>query len=300
MQKIIPCLWFDTNAKEAVQFYTAIFNNSNIGATSYYTEVGHEIHNMEAGLPLTIRFAIEHFELLAMNGGPVFQFTPAISFMVNCETAAEVDALWAKLSDGGTAMMELGSYPFSERYGWLKDKYGVTWQLIKSRAPVSQKIVPSLMYTGSKAGKAEEAMNFYASLFPNSSIGTLARYGAENPQDEGTLMYGDCTLAGQKFAVMDSAGPHQFVFNEAISLLVECEDQAEIDRLWSALSADPAAEQCGWLKDKYGVSWQIAPKNMEDFINNPDTEKSKRAFSAMMNMKKLDIAALEAAFNGTH
>jgi len=299
MQKITPTLWFDKNAEEAAKFYTSIFKNGKIGSTTHYTEAGFEVHHMPAGTVLTVEFQIEGYDFLALNGGPVFKFTPAISFMVNCPSAGEVDELWAKLSEGGTPLMPLDSYPFSPRYGWIQDKYGVSWQLIFMQAGAPRTIVPSLMFTGPQVGKAEEAINFYASIFPDSSVGMITRYGAESaPDKEGMVMYGEMTLAGQKFAAMDSAYDHKFNFNEAISFLVTCKDQAEIDFFWEKLSAVPASEQCGWLKDKYGVSWQIVPVGMDEMLNSPDKAKADRAMQAIMQMKKIDMAGLQAAFDG--
>lgn len=299
MQKIIPNLWFDTQAQEAAQFYTSIFNDSSIGTITHYPESGFEVHGMQAGTVLTVEFSLSGLTFVALNGGPQFTFTPAISFMVHCASPEEVDDLYGKLSDGGTVLMPLDAYPFSKRYAWISDKYGLSWQIIHTEEPITQKIVPSLMYAGALAGNAEAAINFYTSLFPNSQIGTLARYGADQaPDTEGTIMYADFTLASQRFAAMDSAHAHQFTFNEAVSLLVMCENQAEIDRLWSELSAVPEAEQCGWLKDKFGVSWQISPKGMEIMLNDPDTAKVNRMMEAMLQMKKIDMAKLNEAFAG--
>lgn len=300
MQKIIPHLWFDKNAEEAAELYISVFNGGKVHSTTRYTEVGQEIHGMEAGLVMTVDFEIEGYRFIALNGGPIFKFTPAISFMVNCPTKEDVDELWEKLSDGGTALMPLDSYPFSERYGWIQDRYGVSWQLIFSKETSVRQIVPSFLFVGDQAGKAEEAITFYTSVFKNGKIGDIARRGAvEAPEVEGTILYADFTLEGQKFAAMDSAlGEHNFTFNEAVSLLVTCEDQEEIDYFWEKLSAVPESEQCGWLKDKYGVSWQIAPKGMDAMLNDPDKEKAKRAMAAVLQMKKFDIEALEKAVQG--
>lgn len=296
MQKIIPNLWFDHNAEDAAQFYVSVFGGS-VGTKTFYTEAGHEVHGMEAGTVLTVSFEVRGFTLVGVNGGPAFKLNPAISFMVSCESAEEVNELYKKLSAGGTILMPLDTYPFSERYAWVEDKYGVSWQIIKGTGP---KIMPSLLFTQDLAGNAEAAMNYYTSVFKDSSMGMIARYGAGQPQEkEGTVMYGDFTIAGQKFAAMDSASSHQFKFNEAVSLLVDCETQEEIDYFWEKLSAVAESEQCGWAKDQFGVSWQIAPNSkMEAMLTDPDQEKAKRAMNAMMGMKKLDIAALEAAFNG--
>ncbi|MEX1112431.1 MAG: VOC family protein [Candidatus Andersenbacteria bacterium] len=299
MQKITPHLWFDKNGEEAATFYTSVFNNGKILSTTRYTEAGHDVHGMEAGTVLTVGFEIEGYTITALNGGPHFKITPAISFIVNCPTKEEVDELWAKLSEGGKTLMPLNTYPFSERYGWIQDQYGVSWQLMFSEQTTVRTIVPSLMFVGDRAGKAEEAINFYVSIFEDSKVGDISRYGAGQPPDkEGTVMYADFTLAGQKFAAMDSAQTHEFTFNEGVSLLVECKTQEEIDYFWGKLSAVPESEQCGWLKDKYGVSWQIVPGGMDEMLNDPDKEKANRAMNAMLAMKKIDISGIQNAYEG--
>ncbi|HRH26315.1 MAG TPA: VOC family protein [Candidatus Paceibacterota bacterium] len=129
MQKIIPHLWFDTEAEEAATLYMSIFNGGKIKSSTRYGEAGFEVHNMKAGTVMTIEFEIEGLTFIGLNAGPVFKFTPAISFMVNCKIKEEVDELWNKLIEGGTALMPLDKYPFSERYGWVKDKYGEHLQI---------------------------------------------------------------------------------------------------------------------------------------------------------------------------
>jgi predicted 3-demethylubiquinone-9 3-methyltransferase (glyoxalase superfamily) len=296
MQKITPHLWFNTNAEEAVQFYTKVFAGGKIYATTHYPDAGKEVHGMEAGTVLTMEFEIEGYRFIALNGGPIFTFTPAISFTVHCETEEKINALWEKLAEDGMPLMPLDAYPFSKRYGWIQDRYGLSWQLIVPEVMPDKVIMPSLMFTGAVAGKAEEAMQLYTSVFKNASIGEIHRYGPGQEHDaEGTIMHADFMLEGQKFSVMDSAYPHGFAFNEAVSLLVTCEDQEELDYYWEKLSAVPEAEQCGWLKDAYGVSWQIAPKGMEEMLNNPDKEKANKAMEAMLKMKKIDIAELKRA-----
>ncbi len=304
MQKITPHLWFDTNAEEAVQFYTSIFNGK-IGSTTRYTEAGFEIHKMPAGTVLTMGFEIAGYNFIALNGGPVFKFNPSISFMLNFDPSKDpdavqkLDALWEKLSEGGQALMPLQEYPFSKRYGWIQDKYGLSWQLILTDPTGEERpfIIPSLMFTGDVYGKVEEATNFYLSVFKNTKRGQLARYPAGmEPDKEGSIMFTDFLLESQWFAAMESAHEHKFKFNEAISLLVTCEDQVEIDYFWEKMSAVKESEQCGWIKDKYGVSWQIAPEGMEKMLNDPDKEKANRAMSAMMQMKKIDIAKLQEAY----
>jgi predicted 3-demethylubiquinone-9 3-methyltransferase (glyoxalase superfamily) len=233
-----------------------------------------------------------------ISGGPYFKFTPATSFLVACESSAEVDRLWSALSAGGKALMPLDAYPFSERYGWTEDRYGLSWQVMHmGERKARQKITPTLMFAGGVCGKAEEAMSFYASVFRNGRIGDIARYEAgEGPDAPGTVKHGAFTLEGQSFAAMDSAYEHGFTFNEAVSLVVRCDSQEEIDRYWGKLSAVPEAEQCGWLKDKYGVSWQIVPAVMDEMMATKDAAKLKKVTQAFLRMKKFDIAELESAY----
>ena len=299
MRNIIPNLWFDSEAEEAAKLYASLFENSSVGRITRYTKAGKEVHGQPEGKVMTVEFQLAGQDFLGLNGGPIFKFNPAISFLVACETKEEVDHLWAKLIEGGKALMELDAYPFSERYGWLEDKYGLSWQFMYfGEQPITQKITPTLMYVGEVAGKAEEAMKLYTSVFKDSAMGHAMRYPEGSP-DAGRIAHAGFTLAGQQFAAMDSGmKEHQFTFNEAVSLLVRCEDQAEIDFFWEKLSegGDPAAQQCGWLKDKYGVSWQISPVALEKMLADPDTEKVERVTNSFLKMKKFDIAELERTF----
>lgn len=299
MKRVTPCLWLNDQAQEAADFYTAIFNEGRVNHTSFYSDAGKEIHGHNAGDVLTVEFEIEGQPFTALNGGPLFTITPAISFTVGRRSVEEVDALWAKLADGGTVLMPLDSYPFSERYGWVNDKFGVSWQLILAPdMTTAGGVLPALMFTGANAGKAEEAMQFYTSVFADSHMGESMRYGADQAPDvEGTIAHGEFTILGEKLSVMDSAREHDFGFTEAVSLVVSCETQAEIDDYWDKLSAVPEAEACGWLKDKYGVSWQIVPTIMNEMMTNGTPEQLERVMAAYMPMKKFDVAELERAYN---
>ncbi len=297
MQKIVPNLWFNKIAKEAAEFYTSVFPNSSIVSTTYYpqsTEEGLADFQLDlAGKELTVEFEVEGYHFVNINAGPEFAFNPSISFMVNFDPSRDenarqhLDELWEKLLEGGEALMPLDEYPFSKRYGWVKDKYGLTWQLILTNPTGDPRpfIVPSLMFSGEMVNRAEEAINFYTATFNNSKIGFLAPYAETTGSAEvGSLMFGDFMLEGEWFAAMDSGTDHTYVFNEAVSLQVNCKDQAEIDELWKELSAVPESEQCGWCKDKFGVSWQIVPENMEELMKKPD------AFKKLMQMHKIEIA----------
>lgn len=302
INNIAPCLWFDSEAEDAAKFYTSVFTNSSIGATTKYTKAGHEIHGQPEGKVMTVEFTLEGLNFVALNGGPLFKFNPSISFLVACATKEEVDALWQKLHEGGMALMELGAYPFSERYGWTTDRYGLSWQVMyASGSEIKQKITPTLMFVGDVVGRAEEAMQFYTSIFPNSALGDIMRYEAGEGSDKpGTVKHGTFVLNRQQFAAMDSAYEHKFAFNEAISLLVRVDTQEEIDKYWEKLSegGDPKAQQCGWLKDKFGVSWQVSPIALDKMMLAADTEKVERVTNAFMPMKKIDLAELTRVFEG--
>lgn len=305
MQKITPFLWFDSQAEEAVNFYTSIFNNSKVDTITRYNEASAAASGRPAGSVMTAAFELEGYSFTAINGGPEFKFNPSISFFLNFDPSKDknsrmkLDSIWEKLSEGGTPLMPLDKYPFSEHYGWIQDKYGISWQLILSNPDGEERpfIVPSLMFTGAVCGKAEEASDFYLSIFKNSKRGTIARYPAGMEKDkEGTMMYTDFRIGDQWFAAMDSGWEHGFGFNEAISFVISCENQEEIDHFWNKLSADPQSERCGWLKDKYGISWQVVPAILPKLLK--DGPKSQKVMQAILNMKKLSIAELEKAYEG--
>jgi len=302
MQRITPHLWFDSQAEEAAKLYISLFKNSRILKTARYGKAGFEFHHQPEGALMTIDFELAGQEFIGLNAGPIFKFTPAVSFLIACKTKGEVDALWERLSAGGTVLMELGEYPFSEKYGWTQDRYGLSWQVMAMGDRNStQKITPTLMFVGDVSGRAEEAIKFYASVFRNARIGDILRYGkGEKPDKEGTIRHAAFTLEGQEFAAMDSAHKHEFSFTEAISLLVRCETQAEIDHYWYKLieGGDPKAQQCGWLKDRFGLSWQVTPASLEEMLQDRDKEKVERVTTAFLKMKKFDISELKRAFEG--
>ena len=293
MQKITPHLWFDKEALEAANLFISTFPNSKVKNTTM-------LHNTPSGSVDIVNFELLGLEFQAISAGPLFKFNPSISFHVTCKTKEEVDEIWKKLSHGGQVLMELGAYPFSERYGWLQDKYGLSWQIIYSSGEhVKQKITPVIMFVGSVCGKAEEAVNFWTSIFPEAKVNAILHFGkGEEPDKEDTLKYGSFSLFGQEFGAMDSAHEHPFTFNEAISFIVNCDTQEEINYYWEKLSAVPEAEQCGWLKDKYGFSWQVVPSGMDEMLRGDDRERIDRVTQAFLVMKKLDIAKLQEAYDG--
>ncbi|MFZ0455046.1 MAG: VOC family protein [Ignavibacteriaceae bacterium] len=298
MKKINPFLWFDNNAEEAVNFYISTFGNSKIRSTTKYNEESAKASGRPKDSVMTIAFDLYGHPFVAINGGPVFKINPSVSFFVNCATEKEAEDLWNKLSNGGKVLMPLDKYPFSEKYGWLEDKFGVSWQIIIYRSEVEQKIIPSLMFTGNVTGKTKEAINFYTSVFNDSRPVSFSRYeNGRKPDEESSVAYADFILEGQKFAAMDGGHMHDFSFNEAISFVVNCDNQKELDHFWDKLSSggDPKAQMCGWLKDKYGLSWQVVPTALGELLSSKEEGKSQRVMQKVLQMKKLDIAELERA-----
>lgn len=292
MNKIVPHLWFDKEAREAAEFYVSIFDGSKING-------GALLEDTPSGTAETVTITLAGQDFMLLSAGPYFKFNPSISFRVDCSTAEEVNKLWGKLSDGGSVLMELDTYPFSSRYGWCADKYGLSWQIMQVEGEISQKITPTLMFVGEEYGRAEEAIAFYTQVFKDAIPGDITRYGEGLEFDKpGTVMYASFALEGLKFAAMDSGYAHEFQFSEAISFIVNCENQEEIDYYWDKLSFVPEAEQCGWLKDRFGVSWQIVPTSMDEMMRNGDKEKIRRVTEAFLKMKKFDLAILEKAYEG--
>lgn len=295
--RITPHLWFDKEAREAAEYYCGIFPDALIR----YTTV---LRDTPSGDCELVAFSLAGQPFMALSAGPLFKFNPSVSFFVNFDSSRDsharerLDALWAALSDGGQALMPMDEYPFSQRYGWVEDRFGLSWQLILSGPEGEPRpvIIPSLLFTGGVCGKAEEAGAFYRSVFPGSLAGQLVRYCAGmEPNREGTVMFSDFRLGDTWIAAMDSGLDHGFVFNAAISFMVSCDTQTEIDHYWERLSAVPDAEACGWCKDKYGLSWQIEPRLMEEILTCGDPAKIDRVTQAFLKMKKFDMAALKRA-----
>ncbi len=293
MQKITPFLWFDKEAEEAARLYASLFKGSRIKSTS-------ALEDTPSGTVGLVSVELMGHDFRFMSAGPLFKFNPSVSFLVCSKTREEVDAQWRGLSAGGTPLMELDAYPFSERYGWIQDRFGLSWQLMfVGERGITQNITPTLMFVGKQCGKAEEAINFYGSVFGGAKTGHVMRYGkGEEPDREGTIKHAVFSVAGREFAAMDSAHPHNFTFNEAISFMVHCDNQKEIDYYWEKLSADPKAEQCGWIKDRFGLSWQIVPVILDEMFGRGDKTQVARVTGAFLKMKKFDIETLKRAYEG--
>lgn len=283
-QKITPFLWFDHQAEEAANFYASVFPSSKVDRVQRLSEA-----------IKVVSFTLGDQRFSAMDAGPMFQLNPSISFFVVCETEAETDAAWGRLMEGGQVMMPLDKYPWSDKYGWLQDRFGVNWQISLGRLEDTggHKFSPSLLFTGERMGRAEEAVHFYTSVFSPSSITGILRYEAGEDGREGTVKHAQFSLFGQTFMVGDDPMGSPFGFNEALSFVVDCEDQQEVDYFWDALLAGGGQEDmCGWLKDRFGVSWQVIPRALPELLANPDPEKAQRAGAALMKMRKIELDKL--------
>jgi len=272
---IYPCLWFDGQAKAAADAYVEAFADARI------TSEG----------SMVVTCTLDGQKLMGLNGGPMYKPNPSISLYTTCDSADEVERAWAVLSDGGKVLMPLDSYPWSSKYGWVQDRFGISWQLALGRKKdVGQKIAPMLMFTGDQAGRAEQAVRFYTSVFAPSSIVGIKRYGPNEADKEGTVNHAQFWLGQQVFMAIDSSFPHGFSFSEGISLVVTCESQQEIDGYWTQLTDGGQESQCGWLKDRFGVSWQVVPSILAELL--ADKARAPRVTQAFLEMKKLDIATL--------
>lgn len=270
-----PCLWFNGNAREGADFYKTAF--------PFLKET--------ASNPFVVMLDLKGQQLMLLNGGPEFRMNGTISFFVLLEKEEDIDRAWKILSDGGEVRMELDKYPWSEKYGWVEDRFGANWQLSFGKlAEVGQSLTPVLMFTGANAGKAEESIQFYSGIFPDSSLVGILRWGDNGHEKPGTIQHAQYKLNGYVMMTMDSSLSDQFSFNEAVSLVIHCDTQEEIDHYWNRLTEGGREGRCGWLKDKYGVSWQVVPKILGTLMSDP--VKAPAVVKAFMGMNKFIISDL--------
>lgn len=282
---IFPCLWYDGDAKESADFYCQVFGGT-----------------ITTDTPVVLNIELFGQKLMLLNGGPQFKKNASVSFMVLCETEEEVEKYWSPLSENGLVLMELGEYPWSKKYGWVRDRFGVTWQVYLGEKQGEQKIIPTLMFIHKNNGKAMEAMELYTEVFPNSKIGNVLKYGDgvgnESHEIPENVQHAHFEIDDYSFFCMDNSYDHEFDFNEGISIVVMTDNQEQTDHLWDSLTKDGGRESmCGWLKDKFGMSWQIVPKKLIQLMNDPHQEKAQKVVQAMMKMQKIVISDLEEAYN---
>ncbi|MFZ1520304.1 MAG: VOC family protein [Ignavibacteriaceae bacterium] len=297
MQKIIPFLWYDNNAEEAVHFYTSVFDNSKILSITRYNEDSAKATGQKADSAMTIGFQLEGQNFTALNGGPHFKLNQSTSFFVYCESDSKIENVFKKLSDGGQVIFPLDKYDWSPKYAWVMDKFGLSWQLDVDKINNPQKIVPAFLFVNDKVLKVKEAVNYYSTVFPDSKIMMEWPYDKSAGLPDGTLLFAQFKLSDYLFNAMSGMGEHKFDFNEAFSFVVNCKDQEEVDYYWDKLTSDGGMEsQCSWLKDKFGISWQIVPTRMIELLGDADPVKSQKVMMAMLKMKKIIISDLEKAY----
>ena len=287
MKKIIPVIRFEKDGEKAAKHYTGIFPDSRLTEALYGPE----------GNLIGQSFEICGTAMQTLNGGMEVEKNPSISFTVNLPGKEEIDRVWQELSPGGNVLMPLEAYDFNKYYGWIQDRYGISWQLMYTEKPKPW-ATPALLFTKKHYKQAEKAIEKYTEVFDRSRIDTLYHYGDQQLiEDRDALMYGAFKLEDQPFSALDSGLDHRFTFNEGISLMVLVETQQEIDSLWQELSSDPDHERCGWLKDEFGVFWQIVPKVLPRYLGDEDKNRARRVMDRMLKMKKLVIGDLKKAYD---
>jgi predicted 3-demethylubiquinone-9 3-methyltransferase (glyoxalase superfamily) len=278
-ESITPCIWFNGNGKEAAELYCSVFEKAKITSQS----------------PIVTEIRVGSQNFILLDGGPMYQPNPSISFYYVCEKEDELNKVWNALSTGGNIMMALDKYPWGEKYGWLSDKFGVSWQIALGKiSDVGQKITPCLLFTGDQYGRAEEAIDHYSAVFREVKIDGILRYGpTEAPDQEGKIKHAQFSLNDYKMMIMESAHGHKFGFSEGVSLTINCDTQEAIDHYWYKLTEGGAESMCGWLKDRFGVSWQVVPTLLGKIMSDPN--KAGKAAKAFMSMRKLDIEQIVQA-----
>jgi predicted 3-demethylubiquinone-9 3-methyltransferase (glyoxalase superfamily) len=275
---IVPCLWFNGNANEAAQLYCSAFPEA-------------EIKN---DTPMVVTFHIQGKQFIGLNGGPNHKPNPSISFFYTFKSEAELTKAWSILSAEGKVMMALDSYPWSSKYGWLEDKFGVSWQLSLATPTQNEaEVFPSLMFTKEQNGKAQQAIDFYTAVFPNSYVALIAKYEPGEGDTVGNIKHAQFNLNGYKIAIMESSMVHEFQFDWGVSLSVSCDTQEEIDHYWNKLTECGQESMCGWCQDRFGLWWQIVPSSLGKYMTDP--AKAPRVMEAFMKMSKFNIAEIEEA-----
>lgn len=279
--KLYPALWFDQNGVEAAKLYCSVFDDSII------------INESE----LTVTFELSGYYIIGINGGSKYRPNPAVSLYVTCVNEEEINTKFKILSEDGIVMMAPGTYPWSSYYTFFEDKFGVSWQLTLSEdKSTDPKFIPSLLFANQKNGKAKTAVELYTSIFKNTVIEEISYYGENQGNTCGNVLFSRFTIEGFPFIAMDAPGNHNFDFNEGFSFVITTKDQNETDYFWNMLTANGGEElPCGWLRDPFGICWQVIPERFSELISSGSPDQKQRIFQAMQLMKKLIISDLEKA-----
>ncbi len=240
---------------------------------------------------------VEGQTLMFLNGGPMFRPNLTLSLMMMCQSREEAESYYKALSENGKVMMPLDSYPWSDCYAWVEDQYGISWQIYFTEEAYRQKFSPVMMFTGANNGKCKEAIDYYTNIFPDSTVGGIMEYTEGQGDTAGNVAHARFVINDYVMMAMDSSHDHKAQFSEGTSITIMTRDQEETDYYWNRLTAEGEESRCGWLKDKYGFSWQIVPHRLIELTNTHEVEKARKAFGAMMKMNKIIIRDIEDAYN---
>jgi predicted 3-demethylubiquinone-9 3-methyltransferase (glyoxalase superfamily) len=274
MLSIYPCIWFDQQAQQAASFYEEVFPDAERLSEN----------------PMVVLISIRGTKLMLLNGGPMYQANAAISYFVYCGSDEEIERVYAAFTAKGSIMMPLGTYPWTRRYAWVIDQFGVSWQLDVEPIRAAQKIVPALLFSQPQGHVVAEAVRNYTRIFEPSMILMEAPHPPQADMLEGALLFAQFKLHDYIFNAMSSTERHEFQFGPGNSFVVECDTQEQIDHFWSELGSGGQYQMCGWLVDRYGVSWQIIPSILPTLMADP--LKRDKVVEAFMKMQKFEIAGL--------
>lgn len=285
--KFAPCLWVDNQVEEMTELYTKVFENGKPLKTLYFLEDAHG----KIGDILTQSVQLANQEFILLNGGPEFKATPSISYMITCTSETQLQVLWQELSEGGKLLMNLAIYPGVGQFGWLEDRFGISWQFSLDQSSSSQKITPCFMFSGEQYGNASRAVAEWIEVFQSGEI--LEHYSNE----DSTTKLAKFTMHQQEFMAMDSVVDHDFTFSLANSFYVYCENQKEIDRLWTAITSKGTEMPCGWMGDRFGVAWQTVTRDMDTMLDRKNLTKALAVTQAVYGMMKIDSEELRRIYN---
>lgn len=271
---LYPCIWFNGTAQEAANYYCGIFPESAILEDT----------------PMVCTFSLNGTKIMGLNGGDKYKVNGAVSLYVYFGNENELNSCYRKLTENGSVLMPLASYAWSERYAWIIDRFGVHWQLDVADVAKGQKIVPALLFGNENALRVKEAVAFYTHIFKPSHTFHTAPYPEHSGVPRETLLFAQIQIRGLRINLMSSNDPTGFGFTPGNSLVVECADQNEIDYFWENLGKGGRYDMCGWLTDKFGLSWQIVPEILPKLMADPI--KGPRVVEAFLNMQKFDIEKL--------
>lgn len=274
---IYPCLWFNNNAAEAAGYYCSVFEDSELVKET----------------PMVSTFVLNGTKFMGLNGGPMHNVNSSISYFVYCGGEKEINRLFKALSKNGRVIFPLDTYAWADKYAWVVDQFGVNWQLDGDPINNDQKIVPTLLFGNEKMTEVKNAVSHYTSIFKNSKILLEAPFADTANLPKGSLLFAQFKLNDFIFNAMSSPKKLDYDFSPGNSFIIECETQAEIYYYWEKLGLDRRYDKCGWLADKYGVSWQIIPTVLSELMEDP--ERGPRVVQEFLKMQKFDIETLKNA-----